>query len=304
MRPGTTLGLLNSEFSSGVSIFALLVAILAAHLGSAMTGSTMSEAAAAMAPPPAPPPSPLRRRVASGLSPAISLFSRDDHPTQALRRQEEGLVLAEVDVTPDGRVGECRVVQSSDSLSLDETTCAIMKRRARYRPARDDAGQAVVGHDKIRVKWLMPREPYRAVTDLLEVRYKADGRLGECRYHASDTGPPPCRLIGEMVERVRAATGDNRPLDGRWLFIEHKVELDGKTWVGANRQDRLVTLWQQVAEYRLRPDGRLTECRMIAGKSVEGGTDLCQQPFDGPYEFDNTGAFRPLRTTLSLLSAQ
>lgn len=288
-------------------MFALIVAFGAVQIAVSPMGSAVACDPATMSPLPAvpflPPPAPPAPPPRQGSS-LVGLFSVDDYPTEALRREEEGLVIAEMEVSPNGRVASCQVVQSSNSRSLDEATCAIIARRARYRPARDEAGQAVTGHDKVRIKWLMPREPYRSVIELLQIRYKADGKLGECRSQASDNGPPPCRLIAEKVERMRADSGDKRMLKGQSLFIEHRVEIDGQSWAGANRQDGLVTLWQQVAEYRLGPDGKPVECRLISGPPANGVADLCKEPFDGPYEIDNSGAVRPLRSIWSLLAAR
>lgn len=72
------------------------------------------------------PPHPLRAT-------AIAI---DDYPASAMRRDETGTVTAEWDVAADGSVEMCRVVASSGSRDLDETTCRLITLRMIYDPAR------------------------------------------------------------------------------------------------------------------------------------------------------------------------
>lgn len=248
--------------------------------------------------PPAPPPPP---GPAQALNPPVGLFTQDDYPVEALRRDEEGLVIAQVDVTADGRVGGCTVVQSSGSQALDSGTCSILTRRARYRPARNQAGQAVADHERVRIKWLLPRDPYQATIESMEVRYRADGKLDGCTNRTEDKDQPPCRMIAQLVDAVRSKSGSTTELRGRTLTFEHRVDIDGLAW-SPQRSDGLIVVWQQVAEYLLDGDGKLTECLMITGEAVMLGFNLCAQPLDGPYEIDRSGSNRTLRSSLSLLA--
>jgi len=73
-----------------------------------------------------------------------TVFSADDYPIEAQRKGEEGTVQARLDVDARGRVSRCTVIRSSGSVSLDSATCRILERRARFTPARDVNGKAVV----------------------------------------------------------------------------------------------------------------------------------------------------------------
>jgi protein TonB len=44
-------------------------------------------------------------------------------------------------VTPNGRVRDCRVTRTSGNRELDSTTCRLLERRLRYRPALDGEGR-------------------------------------------------------------------------------------------------------------------------------------------------------------------
>jgi protein TonB len=72
-----------------------------------------------------------------------AVFSTDDYPMGALQRGEQGTVQAQLTIDRHGRVSRCSIIRSSGYQSLDSATCRILKRRARFTPARDIAGKTV-----------------------------------------------------------------------------------------------------------------------------------------------------------------
>ena len=72
-----------------------------------------------------------------------TIFSADDYPASAQQAGQQGTVQARLTVDPRGRVTACRVVRSSDVAVLDQATCAIIRRRARFTPAHDATGRAI-----------------------------------------------------------------------------------------------------------------------------------------------------------------
>ena len=72
-----------------------------------------------------------------------TIFSADDYPADAQANGQEGTVQAQLSVDSKGYVSQCTVIRSSGVKSLDEATCNILTRRARFRPARDAQGRAV-----------------------------------------------------------------------------------------------------------------------------------------------------------------
>jgi protein TonB len=72
-----------------------------------------------------------------------TIFTADDYPVEAQIRGEEGTVQAELTIDQRGRVIGCSVLRSSGYPSLDNATCSILRRRARFTPARDASGDAV-----------------------------------------------------------------------------------------------------------------------------------------------------------------
>ncbi|KAB7647679.1 energy transducer TonB [Polymorphobacter fuscus] len=70
-------------------------------------------------------------------------ISSGDYPRAAVEAGLGGQLVARYTIGANGRVLRCDVVESSGSAVLDETTCALVVKRFRYRPARDAAGRAV-----------------------------------------------------------------------------------------------------------------------------------------------------------------
>jgi protein TonB len=68
----------------------------------------------------------------------------------------EGSVRFALNVSQAGRVRGCEILESSGDPRLDEQTCRFLTRRARFHPARDDAGQPVLGRWESRVRWETP----------------------------------------------------------------------------------------------------------------------------------------------------
>lgn len=63
------------------------------------------------------------------------LIAGSEYPGIAIANNEEGRVIARLDVGPDGKVTKCAVVVSSSSMNLDRATCTIAAIRWRFYPA-------------------------------------------------------------------------------------------------------------------------------------------------------------------------
>ncbi len=84
------------------------------------------------------------------------LFSSDDYPAVAVMEGQSGRVGFALLVGEDGRVADCTIVATSGVPSLDTQACALLKRRAKFEPARGLDGKpakdSVVGG----IVWRMP----------------------------------------------------------------------------------------------------------------------------------------------------
>lgn len=114
---------------------------------------------AAPAPIVAPPAPPAPKGATSTAQPRGnpgSWATTDDYPARALREERAGTTGFRVTIGTDGRVVDCQITSSSGSPDLDETACAKVKQRARFKPALEN-GQPVQGSYSSRVKWVIPQ---------------------------------------------------------------------------------------------------------------------------------------------------
>lgn len=107
-------------------------------------------------PPPRPTPAPTGATPARALGDPGQWVSLADYPAEAYRAQQEGAVRVRLSIAPLGFVDGCTIVESSGSANLDEGTCALLRLRAFFTPARDAAGNAVAGAQTRRIVWRHP----------------------------------------------------------------------------------------------------------------------------------------------------
>ena len=110
-------------------------------------------------PSPARPAVPVQPSAVSGAEARANLasyISDSDYPAAAIRAEQQGTVGFHLAVGTDGRVTSCTITSSSGASVLDETTCRIMRSRARFTPARDDHGNPTMGSADGRIRWVLP----------------------------------------------------------------------------------------------------------------------------------------------------
>jgi len=101
---------------------------------------------------------PVKSQAARAKGNLLSLFSDDDYPQSAIRNEEQGTTAVRLSIGPDGRVSDCSVTASSGSSALDNATCSILRRRARFTPAQDQGGNSISDTYSQRIRWVLPEE--------------------------------------------------------------------------------------------------------------------------------------------------
>jgi TonB family protein len=86
-----------------------------------------------------------------------SWVNTNDYPSRALRDEREGTTAFRLTINAEGRVAECLVTTSSGHRDLDSATCAALTKRARFEPALDATGTAIIGSWASRVRWQIPK---------------------------------------------------------------------------------------------------------------------------------------------------
>ena len=109
--------------------------------------------------PSAAPPAPARPSMAVGPKPRgnpQNWLSTDDYPSSAMRDGIQGVTSFRLEVGTDGKPTGCTVTGSSGSGLLDDTTCRLVMRRAKFQPAKDTEGNPIVSSYTSRTRWQIP----------------------------------------------------------------------------------------------------------------------------------------------------
>lgn len=111
------------------------------------------------APPAADPAAPATR--AQPVQPLQSYFRSWDYPMEAVAFGVQGSVEVRLDIDSEGRVRRCRPLRSRGARLFGRVSCDILRRRARFHPARDAAGNPVPDSCTRRIYWGLPsnRDP-------------------------------------------------------------------------------------------------------------------------------------------------
>lgn len=105
--------------------------------------------------PPPPPPVSIYPSTPRPKGSPYSWVYPEDYPQVSLLLEEEGASSFRLTVDAEGRVSACMITGSSGFSRLDELTCKLVSRRARFTPAQDRAGNVVASTYSQRVVWLI-----------------------------------------------------------------------------------------------------------------------------------------------------
>ena len=83
------------------------------------------------------------------------LFKAEDYPERAVRSFQSGATRIAVLVDEQGKVADCSVVETSGVAVLDAQSCAVIRDRAKFKPARDVSGKAIKSGFIQRIHWRM-----------------------------------------------------------------------------------------------------------------------------------------------------
>ncbi len=89
-------------------------------------------------------------------TPSYLWVTTDDLPAKVLNRGEMVITEYRMMILETGRVGNCEIVQSSGYPILDEKTCTLLVRRARFKKWKQSAEQPIDNVYTGRVRWADP----------------------------------------------------------------------------------------------------------------------------------------------------
>lgn len=79
-----------------------------------------------------------------------------DYRSDWIRRELTGTARFRLDIAASGKVTGCTITRSTGHEALDEATCRLVQRRARFQPARGSDGEPVAGSYSSAVLWQLP----------------------------------------------------------------------------------------------------------------------------------------------------
>ncbi len=122
-----------------------------------------------------------------------------DYPTKAEMEERTGTTYFDLTISAVGVVTDCKFTTTSGHADLDQKSCEIAMRRARFQPALDVQGNASVGRVSTGVSWALPNTSSASATaaaaykappqrqlfkesGFTEIEYimNADGTFGTC----------------------------------------------------------------------------------------------------------------------------
>jgi TonB family protein len=204
-----------------------------------------------------------------------SWASADDYPRLGLINKWEGTTAFRLDVGKDGRVSDCQVTSTSGYALLDEATCRLIRRRARFNPALNENGNPISWGYASRVRWNIPEGGIvnRPVT------WKQANERGALSNRGPNKAPDP---IGMQ----------------RWLSHE--------PFYSAYKEFKFASFSLQIGSH-----GRVTSCEAFAEnlKGADVGDALCKElkarasfhPATDANGYRTTGSFdanRPMLNTI------
>ena len=84
-----------------------------------------------------------------------NVLSVEDYPAEAVAKGWEGTARVQLQISEQGRVSGCKILESSGHPVLNSRTCEIMVQRARFKPARNGRGVAVPDTVEQTITWAL-----------------------------------------------------------------------------------------------------------------------------------------------------
>ena len=85
-----------------------------------------------------------------------SWITVDDYRSSWIAREYTGTAGFTLNLDASGRVTGCTITRSTGHDALDNATCSLLTKRARFTPARNSSGEAVAGRFSSTVRWQIP----------------------------------------------------------------------------------------------------------------------------------------------------
>ena len=207
------------------------------------------------------------------------VFLFDDYPAEALQKNQQGDVGVSVHIDATGAISECIVEKSSGSAVLDQRTCDVIRKRAKFEPALDPRGRPVASDYHQTIHWRiaendLPSDPWvwRKVIDYNPFRdAKACHVDLEGAIQPKPGTPPPRCAPDDMKRSVHDKGQFGHPVDE--VIMEQRFT-PGFAFVPPLGPDQAVAE-TIVVQLSIDARGKLTSCKMTEQAGPKPPTDPC-----------------------------
>ena len=162
-------------------------------------------------------------------------ITSEDYPKSEIARGINGVTAFSVSVSKEGLVTDCYVSQSSGSEALDATACALIRVRARFKPAKDAKGRRTEASYSSRVRWQLPQGASVKIPthpEVMEIAVDVDGKglVERCDVLTrpagmSTTAPTPC-INYQTGRQVRMLFGKNDKPQAYRMIMREIIEIE------------------------------------------------------------------------------
>jgi protein TonB len=85
-----------------------------------------------------------------------SWLTDNDYRTNWIRKEMYGTASFALSIGTNGRVENCSITKSTGHAALDDATCKLVAKRARFTPAKNGLGEPVQGSFSSSIRWVLP----------------------------------------------------------------------------------------------------------------------------------------------------
>lgn len=80
----------------------------------------------------------------------------NDYRSNWIRQEMTGTASFRLEIAANGKVTNCTITRSTGHGALDDATCSLISKRARFEPARDGNGEKTAGSYTSSIRWVLP----------------------------------------------------------------------------------------------------------------------------------------------------
>ncbi len=231
----------------------------------------------------------------------------DDYPASALRVDAEGVVRVIMSIDAAGNLAECQVAQSSGNADLDAVTCALLRKRAKFAPARDASGQPVASKVAQNFRWTLPREKLASHASRMTYSLNKEGHITGCKIAEVGAHDPAVTCSPQGIEFMAKMTLPNSLDHYSSIAIMLAMKVDDEASVNTLRSPGAEHKVLAQSVFTVAPTGMVTECVPMQASQVSGRPmNMCEGPIKvGKKEFEPFPQTQSRKLTVSFeMSAQ